>query len=641
MKKEKLTIKVLIENNQIYTGEFNINQKLHVIVNKATEHLNISADGRELRREDGTPLPDLNKTIEDVGIYDNEVLKFLKKAPKPDRDKGFAFVSWHEKKENSIFHDTEVQALKNGLGGHFVLKDIIYPRETRGRVIATGSISFNSSDKEDVLIIFPTHYPYGIPRVLIGQYDANNAASFTAKQFGKGNQYADGSLCLIRKKDWRPNLHNVGWLLRRIQKWLEGATRPRGFRPDEIVEEFPAYMPHIGQVILPSAFDLPKNSNSGSFQLTEFKPHHFILEQNVLPSSPFLLNVGVETFRWFRFPNGVKLKELMPVANANELAKCILTHFHENIGQTNSSNIAFYIPDEATPWHFFRIIRMGNLIQLLYLVGRTTSNELFKRSNDLFNSKLLRGRRVVIIGLGALGSEVAVLLARNGVGIFDIFDLDVFELGNSIRHAADIYYIGERKTQVASQLILRSNPDAIVNAYDMDVLDDVDTLEKVLTNADLCIVLTAEDNVDYMINDHFASKFKIPFIFGRVSTGAMSGSIQVVEADTTACLRCLSANDVDTLPVANHHVMFEELPMDYGNCSDPATPGSGIDTMEIALQLSRIALGILDVDGKYPKVGGHQFYWHGPAGSANAAPFTWEVKSHPKNSTCHVCNKKS
>lgn len=74
---------------------------------------------------------------------------------------------------------------------------------------------------------------------------------------------------------------------------------------------------------------------------------------------------------------------------------------------------------------------------------------------------------------------------------------------------------------------------------------------------------------------------------------------QVVEADRTACLRCLSASNVDTLPAPNHNVTFQEFPMDYGNCSDPAIPGSGIDTVEIALQVSRIAPGILDVDGNF------------------------------------------
>lgn len=90
MKKEKMTIKVLIENDRIFTDEFNSNQKIQVIVNKTLANLKIDDEGRELRHEDGVPIIDFSKTIEDANIQDGECLRFVKKNPKPDRDKGFA-----------------------------------------------------------------------------------------------------------------------------------------------------------------------------------------------------------------------------------------------------------------------------------------------------------------------------------------------------------------------------------------------------------------------------------------------------------------------------------------------------------------------------------------------------------------------
>lgn len=88
--KEKITLKVLIENDQLFTGDFVPNQKLHVIVNQASAQLKIQGEDRELRREDGTPLQDLSATIQDSHLYDGEVLRYFKKVTKPDRDKGFA-----------------------------------------------------------------------------------------------------------------------------------------------------------------------------------------------------------------------------------------------------------------------------------------------------------------------------------------------------------------------------------------------------------------------------------------------------------------------------------------------------------------------------------------------------------------------
>ena len=94
MKKDKITITVRIENDRVYTHDYNPNQKLQVVVNQTLEHLGITAEGRQLRRDDGSPLNDLILTIEDAGIRDGEILTYIKKAPKPDRDKGFA--SWRQ-----------------------------------------------------------------------------------------------------------------------------------------------------------------------------------------------------------------------------------------------------------------------------------------------------------------------------------------------------------------------------------------------------------------------------------------------------------------------------------------------------------------------------------------------------------------
>ena len=90
MKKEKLTISVLIEGDQQFREDYLGNQKVQVVINKASENLNITSEGRELKREDGTVITDPKVTIEELGLYDGEVLRYFKKAPKPDRDKGFA-----------------------------------------------------------------------------------------------------------------------------------------------------------------------------------------------------------------------------------------------------------------------------------------------------------------------------------------------------------------------------------------------------------------------------------------------------------------------------------------------------------------------------------------------------------------------
>ena len=90
MNDKKMTISVLIEGDQKFSETYNGNQKIQVIVQQALANLKIEGADRKLRREDGTPIDDFSKTIEEVGIQNQEVLRFIKSANKPDRDKGFA-----------------------------------------------------------------------------------------------------------------------------------------------------------------------------------------------------------------------------------------------------------------------------------------------------------------------------------------------------------------------------------------------------------------------------------------------------------------------------------------------------------------------------------------------------------------------
>jgi molybdopterin/thiamine biosynthesis adenylyltransferase len=283
---------------------------------------------------------------------------------------------------------------------------------------------------------------------------------------------------------------------------------------------------------------------------------------------------------------------------------------------------------------------LNNTNRVHYIVARDIDKELYHRTKDIFDNKILTEKKVTIIGLGAIGSEVARSLARNGVGHFNLFDNDTFEIGNSVRHAADLFYIGEQKVIVTRQLILKSNPNITVNPFHIDILDDVGLLEQSLRQSDLCIVLTAEESVDYLLNELYVPKFEIPFVFARVSAGGHSGSIQVVQHGKSACLRCLAKHGADTLPQSEGSRTYGELGPEYGSCSTPALPGSEIDTKEIALQVSRISLQLLleNEQSGYAKRQGDQYYWHGPFGSKDQPAFTWESKKFAKHQACEFCN---
>ncbi|GAA4334794.1 ThiF family adenylyltransferase [Flaviaesturariibacter amylovorans] len=555
-------------------------------------------------------------------------------------------LHWHKAPAFENLYQAETNLLRGGLGGDFELVELLEPAAD-GRITATGWLRFgNEGQRQAILIIFPFKYPYRLPSIFPLLDDDNGAIIQQAKFFRKGNQYNNGMMCLMPKEQWTPHQDNIGSLLRRAQRWLVRASSAEGFPKEEIVEEIPSMLAHSGQILMGRSFQVPPNARTGSIIFTQFKPNFYILEENILPINPFPLKINKEVFKWYAFGPGQTFASLFP---GDFSIQAVLNLLKANFGEEPQAllaqpNIGFYLPDDPNPWHFFKftvVNGQGFAGQPNYLITRIVENELYHRTKDIFDDQVLAQKRVTIIGLGAIGSEVARSLARNGVGHFNLFDNDTFEIGNSVRHAADLYYIGESKTAVARQLILRSNPNITVAEFpNLDVLDDAGLLEQCLEASDLCLVLTAEESVDYHINDTFVPRYKYAFVFARVSAGGLSGAVQVVQYGKTACLRCLTKHGADVLPAPTLDRTYSELGPEYGGCSAPAVPGSEVDTKEIALQVSRISLQLLleDTQSSYAPRMGDQFYWHGPWGTDGRPPFTWEFIKLEKHSDCELCN---
>ncbi len=547
---------------------------------------------------------------------------------------------WHKDPKRKNFYQAEIGILQRGLCGDFELKELPDPSQNYNVVKALGYLKYSEEGKQLVEITFPPKYPYAPPKIIPFQnVEGSGIKQRHPLSFNKGNQYTDKSMCLLEKHTWGNPEHGIGWLLRRAQKWLLSAHSTGGFKQEEIIQERLTVFEHKGQVLSAVAIALPAQVNRGVFSLTPFKPNHYLLEINVLPTSPFSLKLQPEEFYWFRFSTDLTFKKLLKGNIIQDIHHLLLENFQVNIlGGPAVQNIAIFFPNDDPQWHFFKITKQGTNLNLLYFLYHEIKQELYLRTQDIFDDQILSKKKVTIIGLGAIGSEVGKSLAKNGVGHFNLFDNDNFEIGNMVRHAADLYYLGEPKTEVLRQLIQRCNPNITVNCFQKDILEDVGALEDQLQQSDICIVLTGEEAVDYMINDQYFPRFNLPFIFARVSAGAASGSIQVVDKKSP-CLRCLSLKGKDTLPEPNGRVATHELQPELGSCSRPAVPGSEIDTKEIALQVTRIALQILlgNKSSKYPTLQGKQFYWNGPYGSGKKEPYSWSIHNFRKSSNCSIC----
>ncbi len=148
----------------------------------------------------------------------------------------------------------------------------------------------------------------------------------------------------------------------------------------------------------------------------------------------------------------------------------------------------------------------------------------------------LLSSRALIIGMGGLGSPIAMYLAAAGVGHLVIVDFDIVDLSNLQRQIIHTTHtIGQPKTDSAWTTLNAINPDIQIEAIN-EMLEGDDLLEQV-KKAD--VVIDASDN--------FGTRFALNRICRATATPLVSGAAIRMEGQVSLfsgqpgdpCYHCL------------------------------------------------------------------------------------------------------
>ena len=147
----------------------------------------------------------------------------------------------------------------------------------------------------------------------------------------------------------------------------------------------------------------------------------------------------------------------------------------------------------------------------------------------------LKAASVLCIGVGGLGSPVAMYLAAAGVGRLGVVDFDVVDYSNlqrQIIHGTPD--VGRSKLESARDKLVAINPEVTIDMHEMalsssnafDVLGDYD------------IVVDGTDNFPtrYLVNDACVLLRK-PNVFGSIFR--FEGQVSVFATEQGPCYRCL------------------------------------------------------------------------------------------------------
>lgn len=174
----------------------------------------------------------------------------------------------------------------------------------------------------------------------------------------------------------------------------------------------------------------------------------------------------------------------------------------------------------------------------------------FKQNKELFANK-----KILILGLGGVGANVAFMLSRAGFENFILVDNDIVECSNLIRqYPYSENDVGKNKTEVLASK-LKGN---IVIKNIM-----IDNKEKILHEVQECdIVICTLDKpfrvIRRLINDICVNENKPVIFAGFAEHIAMIGPFVIPHE--TACLKCIDKETTD-IPLQNVKVVPSYGPM--------------------------------------------------------------------------------
>jgi molybdopterin/thiamine biosynthesis adenylyltransferase len=202
--------------------------------------------------------------------------------------------------------------------------------------------------------------------------------------------------------------------------------------------------------------------------------------------------------------------------------------------------------------------------------------------------------RVLIVGLGSVGSYITEQLVRSGVGAVTLVDHDKVEASNLSRTMFSLRDVGRTKVAALTRRLLEINPNLILEPYDA-TFESVggERLRGAFQRASLVISVTDDHRVQTLVNrcSFFSQK---PAVYVGLYRGAKGGEIIAAVPGMTPCFNCIAASRPRAVDASGQS---QEREVDYGTGRLRGEIALGCDIHYVASAGLKIVFSILTLMG--------------------------------------------
>lgn len=504
----------------------------------------------------------------------------------------------------------ELQALK-GAGYEFELNE---DERKAGRIIITVKYPLND-EVHDLIVVFPESYPYFPFEITSPTFPS-----------GRHKDPYTGSLCLLKdpQKTWCVGDTLAGLLSTQVAKIAEVHHTPEkaadleAHEATQITGQLP-YQP--GTVVFTGDWQIKQECSNGYISIglenntdpnialrgavlevrDKNKAHLASLDDALLSRYKNII-VG----RWVRLPSAPASSDPDAILKEAILKWPDLKHPKFNKGP---DVVGILIPEEVQYGEYHE-----NWIFIVRVKTGTTRNSVsfnyYLARSDQASEKVLRARspklspigqkKILVAGLGSLGSVFSWQMARAGIGGLHLLDFDHLQLGNIPRWMYGYSAVGHSKAQILTHALQHEYPfvkskffhHRIGNIkYTPKHLGDLEILPIALDEVGMIVDTTAEWCVSHYLSE-LAKEKGIPYLWATGTPGGWGGVVgRVVPYKTLGCWKCYQRHLAEgTIKQPNQEDIPDVQPV---GCFHPTFTGTGFDMDHVTLAAVRLAVSTL------------------------------------------------